>query len=141
MRFARRASLTVLAVAALAVAKVSAGEPTIEAPFQRHGTPTAVSIATSTYTKVPATTTLSQRTTVLIDNPSTNSSIMHGHVGNCTSTSISTSTVLGPIEISPASNTGEIGLGNDECIWLVSRNGSSGAESVTVQELSQRNGP
>ena len=120
---------------------MAGGVDVISAPIARHGTPEAVSISTSAYTKVAPTTRLNLVTALLIDNPSTNTSTVHGHIGNCTSTSVSTSTVKGPIEIAPSSNGGEIDLLNEECVWLVSRNGSSGAESVTIQPVSQRTGP
>ena len=119
----------------------------LEEPIYRYGTPVAVSVATNTYTNVTSQSAaagvrLSMRTAVLLDNPSTNSSIIHGHVGNCTSTAISTTTVKGPIEVAPSANGAIIPVGNDACLWLVSRNGDSGgAESVTIQDVSQRNGP
>lgn len=110
----------------------------IEAPIKRWTTPVSVSVSTSSYTNVISTTTraLYGITAILIDNPSTNTGIVHGHIGNCTSTAVSTSTVKGPIEIAPSSNGGSIGLSDDECIWLVSRHTS--AESVTIQAVSQR---
>ena len=122
-----------------AAPRLYAAVDTIEEPIYRHGTPAAVLISTFTYTKVPPSSTLANRTTVLIDNPSTNSAIVHGHIGDCTSTNISTSTVKGPIEIAPASNGGYIDLGPGECLWLVSRNTS--AESVTCQEVGKRYAP
>ncbi len=134
-----------LGIAALAILTAAparaANLEIIDAPIARHGTAEAISIATNTYTKVAPTTRLSLQTTLLIDNPSTNTSTVHGHIGNCTSTSISTTTVKGPIEIAPASNGGYVQILSDECIWLVSRNGGSGAESVTIQPVSQRTGP
>lgn len=113
----------------------------VNAQIVRHGTPEAISISTSAYTKVTPTTRLNGITALLIDNPSTNMSTMHGHIWNCTSTSISTSTVKGPIELPPNASTSEVDLDNSECLWLVSRNGAAGAESVMIQPVSQRTGP
>lgn len=110
-----------------------------ESPFYRVGTPTAVSVSTSAYTKTPTSRTLSSISGVYLDNPSTNSAAVHGHLGNCTSTSISTSTVKGPIEIPAANGQIWIPLSDGVCLWLVSRH--TAAESVTVQEASQRYGP
>lgn len=129
------------AVYLLCAGMAYAGSPTIEDPIYRYGTPTAVLVSTGSYTKVPATSSLSHRTALLVDNTSTNTAIMHGHIGNCTSTSVSTSTVLGPIEIAPSTNGGiiPIGSGSDVCLWIVTRHTS--AENITVQEISQRQGP
>lgn len=138
-----RKILSILAFLAVSAASALAAD-TVELPIGRHGTPVAVSIATGAYTNATPTNAtagvrLSNRTGVLIDNPSTNTASFHGHIGNCTSTAISTSTVKGPIEIAPSTNGGIIPLGMNECIWLVSRHTS--AESVMIQDVSQRNGP
>ena len=110
----------------------------IDATISRYGTPAAVSISTSAYVKICPSATLTNATGLLIDNPSTNTGIVHGHLGNKTSTSVSISTVKGPIEIAPSTNGGVIPIGPDTCVWIVSRHTS--AESVTYQAVSQRYG-
>lgn len=128
------ASLTALA----GLTDLNAAIETVNSQISDHGTPVAVSVATGAYTNVTSTTTRSlfNMTGILIDNPSTNTGIVHGHVGNCTSTSISTSSVKGPIEIAPSANGGSINLGPDECLWLVSRH--TAAESITIQPISEK---
>lgn len=109
-----------------------------DAPIRSYGIPEAISISTFAYTKVLSTSTLAVPLLngILIDNPSTNTGIMHGHIGNCTSTSIATGTVKGPFEIPPSAGTTTLAIEDGKCLWLVSRHTS--AESVTVQGFSQR---
>ena len=108
----------------------------IQAPIFGASVPVAVSVSTSQYTNVTSSSTrISELSAVLIDNPSTNSATVHGHVGSCFSTTVSTSAVKGPIEIPPANSGGFIALSEGQCLWLVSRNTS--AESVTVQGVKQ----
>jgi len=122
----------------LASVAVSYGEvDTVELGISAHGTPMAILVSTSAYTNVtPASVrTLVDMTAVLIDNPSTNTGTMHGHIGGCTSTSVSVTDVKGPIEIAPSSNGGSIGIADDQCIWMVSRHTS--AEYLTIQAVEQ----
>lgn len=110
----------------------------IQYPMVSFGTPTAVTISSSVYTNAtPVAARISGLTAVLIDVPSTNSNIVHGHLGNCTSTAISTSTVKGPIEIAPSAMGGYVALAEDICLWMVTRN-TSGSDVITVQGVSQR---
>lgn len=117
--------------------KAGAAIDTIEQPISGFSAPEAVSISTYAYVNATsAAVRIADLSGILIDNPSTNTATMHGHVGNCTSTAISTSTVKGPIEIAPTTNGSFIPLAEYECLWLVSRNTS--AENVTVQGIKQR---
>ena len=110
----------------------------IEQPIAGHSDPVAVAVSTYAYTNVTsASTRIRYMSAVIVDNPSTNNASMHGHVGDCSSTSVSTSAVKGPIEIAPSSNGGYILLAEDECLWLVSRY-TVASESATVQGVRQR---
>lgn len=123
-------------VGACVVTAIAATD-TIEQPIVSYSTPIAVSVSVSAYTNVTAASTrISGMTAILIDNPSTNSAAVHGHVGNCTSTAVSITDVKGPIEIAPSSNGGYIALAEDACLWLVSRH--TAAESITIQGVSQK---
>lgn len=117
--------------------KVQAAMDTVEMPIVSHSPAILMSVSTSAYTNVSSSTVrIANLAAVLIDNPSTNSAIMHGHIGNCTSTSVSTSTVLGPIELAPSLGGGIIGIAEDECLWLISRHTS--AENVMIQGVAQK---
>jgi hypothetical protein len=111
---------------------------TIEQPIVGVAAPERVLVSTYQYTNVITTTTraLSGLSAVLIDVPASNSAAMYGHVGNCTSTAVSVSLTLGPIEIQPSSNGGFILLPEDMCLWLVSLHTS--VEYVTVQGVKQK---
>lgn len=127
-----------LAAALLVTASVSAFSATdvIEYGVRSANEPVSVLVSTSTYTNVTSTTTRSgDMTALLFDNPSTNTSIMHGHVGGCTSTAVAT-TVLGPIEIHPSSGGGMLALQPTQCLWMLSR--ATSAENLTVQGVSQK---
>lgn len=103
----------------------------VEAPVKGYGTPTTVSISTSTWTQIPTSQT-SGRLGVFVDNPNGNS-VMVGHIGDCSSTSIATT--VRPIEIAASSNSSYIPLREDVCLWLLSL--ASSAESVHYQEVKQ----
>lgn len=110
----------------------------ITQPIAGHATPEAVSVATHAYTNVTSTQTrLDQMSALLIDNPSTNTATMHGHIGNCTSTAMSTTTFKGPIELAPSASGGFLALAADECLWLISRHASA-PENVMVQGVRQK---
>lgn len=116
----------------------ASAESMSQQPIMQVSSPTAVSVSTSQYTNATPSGVRTMTTTlnlILIDNPSTNTATVHGHIWNCTSTSFSTSTIKGPIEIAPASNGGYIALPSDMCLWLVSRH--TAAETVYVQGASQ----
>ena len=119
-------------------AMASAAMDTIEYPIVGHSPAILVSVSTfAAYTNVSSSTVrIVNMSAVLVDNPSTNSGTMFGHIGNCTSTSVSTSTVKGPIEIPPQAAGGIIGIAEDECIWLMSRHTS--AENIMIQGVSQK---
>jgi hypothetical protein len=124
--------LFVLCVAMAAKEAFAAGVPTIESPIRDYGTPTTVSISTSTLTKVPTSQT-SGRIGIFIDAPSTNSGRTVGFFGDCSSTSIATT--VRPLEISPGTNTSYLALREDVCLWLLSTHTS--AENVHYQEVKQ----
>lgn len=109
-----------------------------EYPITGYTLPYAVALTTYSYTNVTTSDIRALRglNAVIIDNPSTNTASVHGHIGNCSSTSVSTTTVKGPIEIAPSSNGGSIAIEDGQCIWLISRHTSS--ESITIQGITQR---
>ena len=109
-----------------------------DAPIRAVGIPEAISISTSAYTLAVSTTAraVPGLNGIIVDNPSTNTGAMHGHIGNCTSTAVSISSVKGPIELVAASAPLFLNIEDGKCLWLVSRH--SGAESVNVQGFSQR---
>jgi len=98
------------------------------------GTPATVSVSSFTLTKIPASSTLSSRSGILIDNPSTNTGSMVGFLGNCTSTA--RANTIRPIEIAPSSNGGYISMDNNVCLWIITTL-TTGPENVHVQEVSQ----
>ena len=112
--------------------KIHAAPLVTESPVISPGTPVTVSISTSTQTKVPTSQT-SGRTGIFIDNPSTNTAVVVGFLGDCTSTALAST--IRPIEISPSSNTAFIPMREDVCLWLISLHSS--AESVHYQEAKQ----
>lgn len=131
--------LLIVGLALGGAAPSHAAVDTLELGISSATIPQAISVSTSAYTNVTpaASKTLAPGiTAVLVDNPSTNTGTMHGHIGNCTSTAVSISTVKGPIEIPPSASGGYFRLAFDECLWLVSRHTS--AESVTVQGITER---
>ena len=111
---------------------LEAAPPVAEAPVTGYGTPTTVSISTSSFTKVPTSQT-SGRMGIFIDNPATNSGRMVGIFGDCSSTSIATT--VRPLELSAGNNTSYIPIREDVCLWLLSLHTS--AESVHYQEIKQ----
>ena len=127
--------LALLAVAALAAPAMAVD--TLELPISSQSVPVAILISSGVYDNAtPATVRFSGMQGVLIDNPSTNTSTVHGHIGNCTSTNVHATNVLGPIEIPPSATGGFIGITEEQCLWLVSRSGQN--ENVTVQAVTQK---
>ena len=61
-----------------------------EAPIIAYGTPTTVSISTSAWTVVPAASSLTSRTGIIVSVPSTLNANVVGHLGSCASTSVAT---------------------------------------------------
>lgn len=128
----------ILMVLALALGVGSAAAvDVIELPIVAQAAPEAVLVSTSAYTNVTSTMTrVIELSALLLDNPADNTAIMHGHIGNCTSTAVSTVTVKGPIEIAPSTNGGYIGIASDRCLWMVSH--AASAEYLTVQGIQQK---
>lgn len=123
-------------VVVLFAAKISfAATETIEQPIRAYGTPTAISVSTSVYTNVtPSGVRIEDMTAILINNPTSNNATVQGHLGNCTSTAVSTSTVKGPFELAVGAG-GSILLDKNVCLWLISRHTS--AETIVVQAIKQ----
>ena len=109
-----------------------AAVPTAEAPVNGYGTPVTVSISTSTLTMVPTSQT-SGRMGIFIDNPASNSAVMVGFFGNCTSTALAST--IRPIEIAPSSNSTYLPMREDVCLWLISLHTS--AQNIHYQEVKQ----
>ena len=130
-------ALTALLVCGLA-ATALAGPDALEIPISSYSAVTSVSVSTSAWTNAtPAEVRLTDLWAVLVDNPSTNSAIMHGHLWGCASApTASTSTYKGPIELTAADPAYELHITEDLCLWLVSRH--TAAESVMVQGVRKR---
>lgn len=112
----------------------AAGVPVVESPILGYGTPTTVSISSSTLTKVPTSQTAG-RNGVYVTNPSTNS--VAGFLGDCTSTALAST--IRPIQFSIATvgiseNIFYFPIREDVCLWLISLN-SGAATSIHYQEV------
>lgn len=124
--------------ALLGLAAPAAAADTIEVPISSYSAVTAVSIASHAWTNAtPAAVRLTDLSEVLVDNPSSNSAAMHGHVWGCvTAPTASTSTYKGPVELTAADPAYRLAITEDLCLWLVSRH--TAAESVMVQGVRRR---
>lgn len=109
----------------------------VKLPIRSFAAPVAVELSSNAYTNVTSVgTRVSGLTGVLIDVPATLNSghIAYGHLGNCTSTAISTTTVKGPIELSPSQAGAEIETAEDICLWLA----TASTHTITVQGVTRK---
>lgn len=109
----------------------------IKLPIKSFAAPVAVELSSNAYTNVTAVgTRISGLTGVMIDVPASLNSghIAFGHLGNCTSTAISTTTVKGPIELSPALAGTEVEMAEDICLWMA----TASTHTITVQGLTRK---
>lgn len=110
---------------------------TVLQPVRSVSSPGEVWVSTHQYVNVSsASLRMRNMSGLLINNPQSNTDVFHGHLGGCSSTGISTSTVRGPFQFAPAANTAFISIGEDVCLWLVSEGVSP--SSVTVQGVRQK---
>lgn len=105
-----------------------------EMPVTQYGTPTTVSVSTSAWTKVPATSSLTGRVGILVKNDFSNNAKMVGILDSCSSTSIATT--VRPLGFSTGSDFTLIPVNDNVCLYLLSLH--TAAENVHVQEVSQR---
>lgn len=132
MRFKSMAVISLMV--GLGLSKANAGKPLVaEAPTNDFGTPTTVSVSSSTLTKVPATQTTG-RVGFWLDSPSTNTGNLVGQQGNCTSAPAAST--IRPIEISPSANTAFYPLSDQQCLWLITTN-TGAAENVHTEDIKQ----
>lgn len=124
--------LTVL-VGLFAAGSAYAAPKVMEATIGEVGTPTTVSISTSAWTKVPASSSLTGFTGFYVSLPAASNAVMAGHLGSCSGTSIATT--VRPLELAKG---GFIFLPMDGqvCLYLISLH--TAAESVHVQEIKQK---
>lgn len=122
-----------LVVAVFAPATAKAGFLVEEAPIGSVGTPTTVSVSSSTWTKVPTSSSLNQRSGIIISVPSTNTANIVAHIGGCSSTSIATT--VRPMEVAKGSGFVLVPIDNNTCLWTLTLNTS--AENIHVQEIRQ----
>lgn len=122
----------VLATILIASTLFAAAPPVMEAPISAVGTPTTVSISSTTLTKIP-TSQLSGRIGVYVDNPNTNLGRMVGFLGDCVSTT-SAATVR-PIEISTTTDLAFFPIREDVCLWFVTTYTGAASESIHYQEV------
>lgn len=103
---------------------------TKDLPIAAVGAKTAVSVSTSAFTKIPASSSLGQRSLLKVMNPSSNNASMWCTIDSSTPTGIT----VAEIEIQKGQNpTIPIGRGLD--LYCVSKHTS--AESVGVREMRQ----
>lgn len=105
-----------------------------EAQITDVGTATTVSVANNAWTKVPSGTPLGNRSGLLINNPSSNSSVMVG-VLSTNASSPTEATTVRPLEFSPASDFTFVPISSGVYLYLMSLH--SAAENVHVQEIVQ----
>lgn len=125
--------LIVAAVLSVCAVGVKAAPPVYEMPVTYYGTPTTVSVTTTTWTKVPDSSTLTGRTGVLVNNPNANSTRMLGHLGDCSSTSVAIT--VGPLEFAPGTDFTVVPIPDQVCLWVISL---TATQDVHVQEISQK---
>ncbi len=114
---------------------VQAAPPVMETPINGFGTPTTVSISSTTPTKIPTSQT-SGRVGVFVSVYSSAPYAVAGFLGNCTSTSLSST--LFPIDISTNSSVSRyVSLREDVCLWLVSIDSTVASRPVHYQEVKQ----
>ena len=111
----------------------ASGIPTTEVSISTVGTPTTVSISTSAWTKVPATSSLANRNGILLSVPATLTANVVGILDGCTSTAVATT--VRPMEYAKGNGFTLVPVNNDICLWLLSIH--TAAESVHVQEVKQ----
>lgn len=115
----------------------SAALDTIKLPIRSFAAPVAVELSSNSYTNVTAVgTRVSGLTGVMIDVPASLNSghIAFGHLGNCTSTAISTTTVKGPVEVSPSQAGAEVEMAEDICLWMA----TGSTHTITVQGVTRK---
>ena len=96
------------------------------------GTPTTVSVSTSAWTVVPAASSLTERSGMIVSLPAAANAVMVGHFGGCTSTAIATT--VRPLELAKGGFI-LVPAANDVCLYLMSLH--TAAESVHIQEIGQ----
>ncbi len=122
--------LTLFTLATLATIAVKASPLVQETPVKSVGTPTTVAISTSAWTKVPASSTLSGRSGVIVDAPATLNANLVGILDSCTSTAVAIT--VRPIEVIKGNSYLDIPIGDSVCLYLLSLH--TGAESIHIQE-------
>ena len=122
--------IALFALATLATIAVKASPLVQETPVKSVGTPTTVSISTSAWTLVPAASSVSGRSGLIVDAPATLNANLVGHLGGCTSTAVATT--VRPIEVIKGESQIDLPIGDSVCLWLLSLH--SAAESIHVQE-------
>lgn len=104
-----------------------------EISFSEAGTATTVSVSTSTWTKVPAASSLARRAGVVVSVPASNTANVVGHLGGCSSTSIAIT--VRPMEFVKGGGFTLVPIDENVCLYLLSIH--TGAENVHVQEIRQ----
>ena len=119
----------VLAVALLA-APSQAGE------IIEYAAPSSVAVSSNAYVSVISSVTRNGYPTIIVKNPSSNATLgeVFGHVGGCTSTAVSTSSVLGPFSFNRGDDEQEIDLTEASCLWVASRS----TQTITIQAIRRK---
>lgn len=109
----------------------SAAPPVREQSFTSVGTATTVSVSTSAWTKVPATSSLTGRTDICLDAPASNTANVAAIIST-SSVVPGEATTVRPIEIIRGEEDRCIPVGDGLYLYLLSLN--TAAENVHVQE-------
>jgi hypothetical protein len=110
--------------------------PARSAEIVLYGTPTAVAVSSNAYVSVISSVTRNGYPSIIVKNPSSNATLgeVFGHVGGCTSTAVSTSSVLGPFSFNRGDAAQEIELTEPSCLWVASRS----TQTITIQAIRRK---
>lgn len=115
----------------------SAALDTLQLPVSSATVPSSLTISSIAYTNVtPTAVRLPGLSEIKLNSSSTlgDSHTAFGHLGNCSSTAISTSAFTGPIELRPSDAGITVELAEDLCLWMV----SVATHAVTVQGMTRK---
>jgi hypothetical protein len=134
LRGSRRTLMALISTIALGWASDAFGavSPVREQSYTAVGTATTVSISTSAWTKVPATSSLTGRHGIIVDCPAANSANVAAIISSNSSAPTEATTVR-PIEIIRTEREREVLVGSGLHLYLLSLH--TAAESCHVQEF------
>lgn len=104
-----------------------------ETPIKAYGTPTTVSVSTSAWTKIPASSSVDGRTGLIVSVPASNTANMVAHLGACSGTSIATT--VRPMELVKGHGFILVPIEARVCLYVLSLH--SAVENIHTQEIKQ----